>query len=103
MVVSLIVMNSDGSRSLRVTNSLRCFTGIFTELSDSELSNSTVTGVTYLSLMNLISAAMEIWRSYVCVRGGGGGGVGGYVEFLLNWSFLVVGRVSSGWRGYDRR
>ena len=60
MIVSLIVMNSDGSRSLRVTNSLRCFTGIFTELSDSELQNATVTGVTYRSLMNLISAVWAI-------------------------------------------
>ena len=34
-VVSLIVMDRDGSRSLRTTNSLRCFTERFTELLDS--------------------------------------------------------------------
>ena len=55
-VVSLILMDRDESRSLRAVKSLRCFTGIFTELSDSELPNSTVTGVTYRSLMNFISA-----------------------------------------------
>ena len=65
MVAFLIVMDSEGSRSLRVANNLRCFTVRFTELSDSELLNSTVTGVTYLSLINLISAAWKIWRSYV--------------------------------------
>ena len=55
MVVSLIVIDSDESRSLRAANDLRCFTGRFTELSESELLNSTVTGVTYLSLMHFIS------------------------------------------------
>ena len=53
-VVSLIVMDRDGSRSLKAVNSLRCFLGRFTELSDSEFSNSTVTGVKYRSLMNFI-------------------------------------------------
>ena len=60
MVVSLIVIDSDISKNLRVANNLRCFTGIFTELSDSELQNATVTGVTYRSLMNLISAVWAI-------------------------------------------
>ena len=54
MVMSLIVMDSDGSRRLRAVNNLRCFTGRFTDLSDSELPDSTVTGVTYHSLRNLI-------------------------------------------------
>ena len=45
-VVSLIVMNKEGSRILRAANSLRCLTGTFTEFSESELPNSTVTGVT---------------------------------------------------------
>ena len=69
MVVLLIVMNSDGLRSLRVANTLRYFTGKFTELSNSEFPNLTVMGVTYRSLRNLISAAWAIWRSYA---GGGG-------------------------------
>ena len=56
MVVSLIVMDSDDSRSLRAVNNVRCFTGMFTELPDLELPNSTVTGVAYLSLIILISA-----------------------------------------------
>ena len=60
MVVSLIAMNSDGSRSLRAVNNTRCFTGRFTELFDSELPNSMVTGVTYRSWRNLISSAWEI-------------------------------------------
>ena len=45
MTVSLIVMDIDWSRSLSVANNLRFFIGRFTELSGSELSNSTVTGV----------------------------------------------------------
>ena len=57
MIVSLIVVDSEGLRSLRAANSLQRFTGRFTKLSDPELPNSTMTGLTYLSLMNLISAA----------------------------------------------
>ena len=36
----------EGSRILKTANKLRCFTGRFTELSESKLPNSTVTGVT---------------------------------------------------------
>ena len=59
-VVSLIVMDRDGSKHLRAAKSLRCFAGRFTELSDSELPNSTVTGMTYRSLMNIISAFIGV-------------------------------------------
>ena len=45
-VVSLIVMDKEGSRILRAANSSRCLTGRFTEFSESELPNSTVSGVT---------------------------------------------------------
>ena len=90
-VVSLIVMDSDGSRSLRAANSLRYFTGRFTELSNSELPNSMVTGVTYRSLMNLISAAWAMWCSYM------GGGVIGDVGvssvglvIMDGWGSFVV-------------
>ena len=54
-------MDSDESRSLRAANSLRCFTGRFTELSDLELPNSTVTGFNFVCVGNL------------AFMGGGGG------------------------------
>ena len=57
MVVLLIVMDIDGSNSLRAANNVRCFTGKCTELFESELPNSTVTGMTYLPLLNIISTA----------------------------------------------
>ena len=46
-VVLLIVMNKEGSRRFRVAKRVRCLRGRFTELSESELPNSTVTWVTY--------------------------------------------------------
>ena len=57
MVVLLIVMDIDGSKSLRAANNVRCFTGKCTQLFESELPNSTVTGMTYLPLLNVISTA----------------------------------------------
>ena len=42
MVMYLIVTDSEGSRNLRAANNVQFFTGKFTELSDSELPNSTV-------------------------------------------------------------
>ena len=42
MVVRLIIMEIDWSRILRAAKNLRCFTGICTEVSESELSNSMV-------------------------------------------------------------
>ena len=45
MVVSFIVMEIDGSRTLRAANNLRCFTVRFTELFESGLTNSIVMGV----------------------------------------------------------
>ena len=47
MVVSLIVMDSDESKSLRAGNNVGYFTGRCIELSELELPNSAVTGVTY--------------------------------------------------------
>ena len=61
IVVSLMVMEIDGSRIFKVANNFRCFMGRFTELSESELPNFAVTGVTYRSLMNFISAAYATW------------------------------------------
>ena len=81
-------MSRDGSRSLRAAKILRCFTGRFTELSDSELPNSTVTEVTYRSLMNFISAVWAMWRSVK-------GLLVELVWFLLDWSFWTAGEVSS--------
>ena len=46
MVVSLIVIDIEGSRSFSTTNSVRYFAGRFTKVSESELPNSMVTGVT---------------------------------------------------------
>ena len=95
-VVLLIVMDKEGSRSFRAAKSLRCLTGRFTELSESELPNLTVTGVTH-PLMNFISAACAILRAYV--EGGS------LVEEFCVWlilSFWVEGgglhRDLSGWR-----
>ena len=90
MAVSLIVIDSDGSRRLRAVNDIRCFARKFTELSDSELPNSTVTGVTHRSLMNLISAAWAIWCSYMEERS-----LVESVGILLNLSFWMAERVSS--------
>ena len=45
IVMSLMVMKRDESRSFNVANNFRYFTGNFTELSASELPNSTVTVV----------------------------------------------------------
>ena len=45
MVLLLIMMEIDRSRILSAANNLRCFTEKFTELSESELPNSTVTGL----------------------------------------------------------
>ena len=48
-VVGGFVIDGDGDRwvdNLSAANSSRCFTGSFTELSESELPNSMVTGVT---------------------------------------------------------
>ena len=90
-VVSLIVIDKDGSRSVRTVKSLRCFTETFTELSDLELPNSTVTEVIYRSLMNFISAAWVMWRSYVV------GGVIGGVGVVFCW----IGHF--GWLGEFRR
>ena len=61
IVVSLMVMEIDGSRSFKVANNSRCFAGRFTELSESELPNLAVTGVTYRSLTNFISTVCAIW------------------------------------------
>ena len=61
IVVSLMVMEIDGSKTFKAANNFRCFTGRFTELSESELPNSTVTGVIYQLLTNFISAACAIW------------------------------------------
>lgn len=49
MVVSLVMMEKEGSRILSAANSLRCFTGRLTEFSESEVPNSMMTGVTYRS------------------------------------------------------
>ena len=92
MVMSLIMMDGEGSRSLRAANNLRCFTGRFTKLSDSELPNSTLTGVTYLSLKNLISVVWEIWRSYVG---------GGRVFVGVSGSFIGL-IILNGWEGLHR-
>ena len=97
-VVSLIVIDKDGSRSVRTVKSLRCFTEKFTELSDLELPNSTVTEVIYRSLMNFISAAWVMWRSYVV------GGVIGGVSVVFCWidHFGRLGEFRqdvSSWRG----
>ena len=48
MVMYLIVADSEGSRNLRAANNVQFFTGKFTELSDSELPNSTVNEKTSL-------------------------------------------------------
>ena len=87
MMLSLIVMVIDGSKLLRAANNLRCFTGWLTELSGSELPNSTVMGmeVAYLSLKNFISAAWKIYRSYVGVS------LVEVSECLLDCPFWVVG------------
>ena len=42
----IVVIDVGGSRSLSRAYSLRCFTGRFTELSESELPNSMMTGMT---------------------------------------------------------
>ena len=63
IVVSLMVMEIDGSKTFKAANNFRCFTGRFTELSESELPNSTMAGVTYQSLTNFISVAYAIWRT----------------------------------------
>ena len=46
MVVSLIVIDIEGSRSFSTTNSVRYFAGRFTKVSESELPNLMVMGVT---------------------------------------------------------
>ena len=61
--VSLMVMEIDSSRIFKVANNNLFFTGRFTELSESELPNSTMAGVTYRSLTNFISVAYAIWRT----------------------------------------
>ena len=61
IVVSLMVIEIDVSKTFKAANNIRCFTGTFTELSESELPNSTVTGVMYQLLTNFISAACAIW------------------------------------------
>jgi len=45
MTLSFMVMEADGSSSLIAMKIFRCYTGRFTEFSDSELLNSTVIGV----------------------------------------------------------
>ena len=45
MTLSLMVIDAERSRSLIARNIFLCFTGRFTEVSDSELPNSTVIGV----------------------------------------------------------
>ena len=54
---------SGGSKILIAMKIFLCFTGRFTEFSESELSNSTVMGVVYWLLVNLTSAAWAIMRS----------------------------------------
>ena len=46
IVMPLMVMEINGSRSFKAANSFRYFTGRFTELSALELPNSMLTGVT---------------------------------------------------------
>ena len=102
MVMSLIVIDSDGSRILRVANNLWCFTGRFTELSDSELPSSTVMGVAYRSLRNFNFGCVGNLAS-IC-EGGVAGGVGGaFIELIIldDWgSFVGVFRVGGG--SHDR-
>ena len=63
MTLSLMMIDADGSRSLMAMKIFLCFTGRLTEFSDSELPNSTVIGVTWRLLVNLISAAYAMMRS----------------------------------------
>ena len=63
MTLSLIVIKADGSRSLMAMKICRCFTRRLMEFSDSKLPSSTVMGVVYRLLVNLISAAFAMSRS----------------------------------------
>ena len=45
ITLSPMVMEAEGSNILMVIQNLRCFTGRFTVLHDSEVPNSTVTGI----------------------------------------------------------
>ena len=83
-------MDSDESRSLRAANSLRCFTGRFTELSDLELPNSTVTGFNFVCVGNL--AFM-----------GEGEVIGGVDVDFVGVIILDGWGVSSSWRGSHER
>ena len=67
-VFSSMLIDVDESRSLIAVKSLRCFTGIFTVLSESELPNLMVTGVVYRLFTNLTSAACAIRRSRLSSR-----------------------------------
>ena len=61
--LSLMVIDAEESRSLIARNIFLCFTGRFTEFSDSELPNSAVIGVVYRLLINLTSAVWAMMRS----------------------------------------
>ena len=54
IILSLIVIEADESRSLMVMKICRCFTGRLTECSDSQLPNSTVI------LLNVLLARLRI-------------------------------------------
>ena len=78
-------MNKEGSRILRAANSLRCLTGRFTEFSESELPNSTVTGVTYITIVDKFYFGSMCNSAFIC----GGGVFGGIICCLVDLIILI--------------
>ena len=102
-VVSLIVMNRNGSRSLRAANSLRYFTESFTELSDSKQPNSAVTGGNIPIIDEFYFGGVGN-VAFICGEGviGGVGVVFVGLVILDGWgSFVGIFQVRGG--SHDRR
>ena len=102
-VVSLIVMNRNGSRSLRAANSVRYFTEILTELSDSKQPNSTVTGGNIPIIDEFYFGGVGN-VAFICGKGviSGVGVVFVGLIILDGWgSFVGIFRVREG--SHDRR
>ena len=71
ITLSPMVIEVEGSNSLRAIKILRCFTGRFTLFPESELPNSIVVRVVYRLLRNFTSAACAMRRSEFVEPGGG--------------------------------